>query len=182
VSTAQRGPNFFLVGAAKSGTTALYRALREHPGVYLPAVKEPHVYAYLADRSCAPHLYPNDAAARRRYRELYAGVSAATAVGDASTTNLVVPGAAAVINRDFPSARIVAILRHPVDRAFSHHAHFVAAGGEDVTDFARAVREEEARQAAGLPFTYRYLGWSRYSEQLPVPPALRARASARPPL
>ena len=160
------GPNFFLVGAAKSGTTSLYRALRQHDEVYLPEVKEPHVYAYLAEPSSAAHLYATAAAARRRYAELYAGVSGEKAVGDGSTTNLVVPGAAAAIAVDVPSARIVAVLRHPVDRAFSHHSHFVAAGGEDITDFARAVQEEEPRRRAGFPFTYQYLGWSRYSSQL----------------
>lgn len=160
------GPNFFLVGAAKSGTTSLYHALRRHDEVYLPDVKEPHVYAYLADPPTAAHLYPDADAARRRYAGLYAGVDGQTAVGDASTTNLVVPGAAAAIAADVPAARIVAVLRHPVDRAFSHHSHFVAAGGDDIADFASAVRAEDSRRRAGFPFTYQYLGWSRYSGQL----------------
>jgi hypothetical protein len=161
-----RGPNFFLVGAAKSGTTTLYAALRSHPDVYLPALKEPHVYAYVADSSTASHLYADEADARRRYRELYLGVGDEVAVGDASTTNLVVPGAAAAIAQDAPEARIVAILRHPVDRAFSHFCHFVSAGGDDLDDFGQAVAAEAARQQAGYPFTYRYLGWGRYSGQL----------------
>ena len=159
-------PNFFLVGAAKSGTTTLYAGLRAHPDVYMPVLKEPHVYAYLASPSTASHLYADEASARRRYGELYDGVNGEPAVGEASTTNLVVPGAAALIARDVPTARIVAILRHPVDRAFSHFCHFVSAGGEDLDDFAIAVREEPSRQAAGYPFTYQYLGWSRYSAQL----------------
>jgi hypothetical protein len=93
-------------------------------------------------------------------------VAGQSAVGDASTTSLVVPGAAAAIAADVPAARIVAVLRHPVDRAFSHHSHFVAAGGDDIADFARAVQAEKARQAAGYPFTYQYTGWSRYTGQL----------------
>lgn len=158
------GPNFFLAGAAKSGTTALYAALREHPDVYLPARKEPHLYAYLAMPGIA--AYPDEATARRRYREHYEGVAGEAAVGDASTTTLAVPGAAALIAGDVPKARIVVVLRHPVDRAYSHFCHFVAAGGERTTSFAEAVRDEDRRQADGFPFTYRYLGWSRYSEQL----------------
>jgi hypothetical protein len=161
------GPNFFVIGAPKAATTALYHALREHPSVFLPDVKEPHLYAYLADRSAAGHLYADAASARRRYAELYAPVRDETAVGDASTTNLVVPGAAAAIAADVPAARIVAILRHPVERAFSHWAHFRAAGGEPIADFAEAVRQERPRQEAGFPFTYRYLAWGRYSTQLP---------------
>jgi hypothetical protein len=161
-----KGPNFFLVGAAKSGTTALYSALRNHDDVFLPAVKEPHVYAYLADPATARHLYPDEATARRYYAQLYEPVLDETAIGDASSTNLVVEGAAAAIARDTASARIVAILRHPVDRAFSHYCHFFVAGGEDLPDFAEAVRQEVSRQAAGWPFTYRYLGWSHYRAQL----------------
>lgn len=160
------GPNFFLVGAAKSGTTTLYEALRAHPDVYLPALKEPHVYAFLADPSTARHLYGDEATARRQYAELYEGVRGEAAVGDASTTNLVVAGAAQAIAQDVPDARIVAIMRHPVDRAFSHFCHFVTAGGDDLRDFAEAVSVEASRQRAGFPFTYQYLGWSRYASQL----------------
>ncbi len=160
------GPNFFVIGAPKAATTALYHALREHDGVFLPEVKEPHFYAYLADRSAARRVYPDEATARRRYAELYAGVDGESAVGDSSTTNLVVAGAAEAIAADVPSARIVAVLRQPVDRAFSHWSHFRAAGGEPIADFAEAVRQEGPRQEAGFPFTYRYLGWGRYSEQL----------------
>lgn len=160
------GVNFFLVGAAKSGTTAMYHALGEHEDVYLPQTKEPHLYAYLADPSTGRHLFADPASARRRYRELYAGVTSESAVGDASTTNLVVSGAAAAIARDAPSARIVAILRHPVDRAFSHWRHFLAAGAEDITDFAEAIRQERARSEAGFPFTNEYLRWGAYAAQL----------------
>jgi len=160
------GTNFFVVGAAKSGTTAFYHGLRRHPDVFLPAVKEPHVYAYLADPSVARHLFADEAAARRRYQELYQEVRDEKAVGDASTTNLVVHGAAEVIASEVPAARIVAVLRHPVDRAYSHWRHFRAAGGEDIADFAEALRQEEPRAAAGVPVTYQYLGWGRYCGQL----------------
>lgn len=162
------GPNFFVVGAPKAATTALYHALRQHRDVFLPDVKEPHLYAYVADRSAAGHLYADEAAARRRYAELYAAVDGESAVGDTSTTNLVVPGAAAAIAADVPGARIVAILRQPVDRAYAHWSHFRAAGGEPIADFAEAVRQEGPRRAAGCPFTYRYLEWGRYSTQLPA--------------
>jgi hypothetical protein len=162
-----RGPNFFVVGAPKAATTALYHALRRHDDVFLPELKEPHFYAYLADASAAGHLYPDPATARQRYRDLYAGVGDESAIGDCSTTNLVVAGAAAAIAADVPDARIVAVLRHPVDRAFAHWVHFRAAGGEPIADFAQAVREEQPRREAGLPFTYRYLEWGRYSTQLP---------------
>ena len=154
-----------MVGAAKSGTTAFASALRAHPDVFLPAVKEPHYYAYLADPLSARKVYADEAEAHRRYHDLYADVGDEAAVGDASTTSLVVPGAAAAIARDVPDALIVVVLRHPVDRAFSNWCHFVAAGGETL-DFAEAVRVEPERQALGVAFTYQYLGWGRYAGQL----------------
>ncbi len=160
------GPNFFVVGAPKAATTALYHALREHHAVFLPEVKEPHFYAYIGNPPLVSHLYPDAATARRRYEELYAGVATQTAIGDCSTTNLVVPGAAGAIAADVPAARIVVILRQPVDRAFSHWSHFRAAGGDPIDDFAEAVRQEGPRQEAGFPLTYRYLAWGRYSTQL----------------
>lgn len=162
---ATRRPNFFLVGAAKSGTTALAAALGEHDDVFMPLVKEPHLYAYLVNPTIV--TYKDEAAARARYDDLYRDVRDEAAIGDASTTNLVVPGAAAAMARDVPSARIVAVLRHPVDRAYSHFCHFAAAGGERTDDFAEAVRDEDRRQADGFPFFYRYMAWSRYSQQLP---------------
>lgn len=160
------GPNFFVVGAAKSGTTALYNGLLRHHDVYLTTPKEPHFFAYLADPVALRHVYPDEAAARQRYGELFAGVRGEAAIGDASTTNLVVEGAAEIIAREVPGARIVAVLRQPVDRAFSHWRHFRVAGGEDLADFAEALRQEERRAAAGRAFTYRYLGWGRYAGQL----------------
>lgn len=160
------GPNFFVVGAAKSGTTALYHGLARHPDVYLTTPKEPHFYAYLADPSGLGHLFPDEPAARRRYGELFEGWRGQAAVGDASTTNLVVPGAAEAIAREVPEARIVAVLRHPVDRAFSHWNHFRSAGGEEIADFAEALRQEQPRAGAGKAFTYRYLGWGHYAGQL----------------
>jgi hypothetical protein len=161
-----RGPNFFVAGAAKSGTTALYHGLKQHPDVFLPDLKEPHVYAYIADPYIAGHLFPDEAAARRRYAELYQHVNGATAVGDASTTNLVVPGAAEAIAGDVPEARIVVVLRQPVDRAYSHWRHFRAAGGDDIADFAEALRQEETRAVEGWPITYQYMRWGRYCDQL----------------
>jgi hypothetical protein len=160
------GPNFFLVGAAKSGTTALYNGLLRHDDVFLATPKEPHFFAYLADPVALGHLFPDETTARRRYGELFAGAGDEAAVGDASTTNLVVPGAVEAIALDVPEARIVAVLRQPVDRAFSHWRHFRVAGGEDIADFAEALRQQPSRAAAGWPFTYQYVSWGRYAGQL----------------
>jgi hypothetical protein len=128
-------------------------------------VKEPHYYVYLAEPTLKSRTYPDDAAATRRYRALYEGVGAETIVCDASTTTMVVPGTAPIIARDAPGSRIVAVLRHPVDRAFSSWSQLMSVGAEQL-GFEEAVRTESARRAAGKPFNYQYLDWGHYARQL----------------
>lgn len=159
-------PNFLLVGAAKSGTSAFYLALKDHPDVYMSPVKEPHYFAYLADRELVGDVYDDVETAHRKYGELFRDIAGEAAIGEGSTSNLCVPGTAEAIEHTIPDARIVAILRNPVDRAYSHFRHFVDAGAETTTDFGEAVREEEERLRGGLPFTYGYKRWGRYHRQL----------------
>src|SRR5918999_891653 len=96
-------PNFFIVGAAKSGTTALYRYLRQHPDVYLPDVKEPRFFAYDPDdrtRYAGPRaheLIDSVVKDRDAYEALYAGVDGESAVGDVSPAYLPSPIAASRI-------------------------------------------------------------------------------------
>jgi hypothetical protein len=112
-------------------------------------------------------VFSGEAAARRRFAADYAAVTDEAAVGDASTSSLVVDGTAAAIAADVPAARVVAIVRHPVDRAFSHWSHFLALGLERIEDFGEVVALEERRREAGVHFAYHYLRWGQYAAQLP---------------
>jgi hypothetical protein len=104
-----------------------------------------------------------------RYRALFAGVSDEKAIGEASAWHLYVPESAYRIRQYVPEAKLIAILRNPVDRAYSHFLYRLAQGGqggEPFTDFARALdaEEERVRERWGPSFHYKRMGF--YHEQL----------------
>jgi hypothetical protein len=153
-------PNFLVIGAAKSGTTSLYRYLKQHPQVYMSPVKEPHFFTHEGER---PNFrgpgdeWMNTTFVYRLgdYRKLFAGVSDEKAIGEASTWYLGNPKAPDRIRHYIPEAKLIAILRNPVDRAYSAYLHLVRIGQEWL-DFARALREEEARIKANWNGIWHY--------------------------
>jgi hypothetical protein len=131
-------PNFLIIGAMKSGTTALYYYLEQHPEIYMSPVKEPNFFSSQKQENEAgavTHI--------RTYQHLFRGVSGEKAIGEASHSYLYEPRAAAEIRRYIPEAKLIAILRNPIDRAYSHFLHMVRSGTEPLDDFAQALREEE---------------------------------------
>jgi hypothetical protein len=168
-----RLPNFLIIGAAKSGTTSLYRYLRQHPDVYMPAVKEPRFFAYAEDpppmngpgdertNEAAGAVYTRDA-----YRQLFAEATTETAVGEASPNYLYSATAPRLIHEHLPEARLIAILRHPVERAYSHFLHLVRSGREPLRDFGAALDAEPERIAAGWEWSWHYRHMGCYGEQL----------------
>jgi hypothetical protein len=134
-------PNFFIVGAGRSGTTALWRYLREHPRVFMPRVKEPRFFA-----DDMPGLM-NRVAALEDYLALFKDATDEhVAVGEASPQYLYSKTAIRKI-RDFaPDARLVVMLRNPVDMAHSAHAECLYWFVEDEPDFERAWRLQARRR------------------------------------
>jgi len=132
----------------------------------MSSVKEPHFFAYRANKELLGHLYPDGEAAAQFYSSLFEGVSGESAIGEASNSSLCVPGTAAEINAHQPDAKIIVVLRHPVDRAYSHFRHFLEAGAETTFDFEHAINQEEQRLKDGWPFTYGYKQWGFYFRQL----------------
>ncbi|WP_067927797.1 sulfotransferase family protein [Alicyclobacillus shizuokensis] len=154
-------PNFFLVGAAKSGTSSLYHYLRQHPEVYMSPIKEPHFFCshHFPARFTGPGDEEFSLAAIRRadqYRALFQSIQTETVAGEASVFYLCYPDTALRIHAWNPQAKVVAILRHPADRAFSAYMHLVRDGHETLS-FEQALDQEDARMAAG----YRPLWWYR---------------------
>ena len=131
-------PNFLIIGAMKSGTTALYYYLEQHPEIYMSPVKEPNFFSSQEQENAA------DAVTNiGTYQHLFRGGSGKKALGEASHSYLYEPRAAAEIRRYVPEAKLIAILRNPIDRAYSHFLHMVRSGTEPLDDFAQALREEE---------------------------------------
>jgi len=164
-------PTFFLIGAPKSGTTSLYDYLRQHPAVFMPEVKEPRYMAY-ADAP-PPMDGPGDAEANRAavytrdaYEALFAGAEGATAVGEASVNYLYSDTAPARIHDLVPDAALFAVLRNPIERAYSHYLHLLRSGREPLDSFAAALDAEERRRADGWEWSWHYRAVGHYHEQL----------------
>jgi hypothetical protein len=165
-------PNFFLIGAPKAGTTALHAALAGHPGLYLSPVKEPK-YFLCDDAPPVNTAGPGDAHSARewvwrrdRYEALFAGAANGVLTGESTPFYLYDRGSHERIKRAVPDARLIAVLRDPVDRAHSNWMHLWSDGLEPIGDFVEACDAEEARIAAGYAPFWHYRNMGRYGEQL----------------
>jgi Sulfotransferase family len=182
-------PNFFIVGAPKAGTTSLYRYLDQHPQIYMSPVKEPcHFAPEVMPANFSPE-YRNSVTYDARemqaylrgpklekrfsgyvpewadYLSLFEGAKKELAIGEASVCYLWSPTAARNISARLPHARIVALLRHPAERAWSQYLHGVANG-----HVTKSLREhiEACLKSPGKRFSpvYPFLEFGMYSRQI----------------
>lgn len=126
-------PSFFLIGAAKAGTTSLYHYLGQHPEVFMCPIKEPNYFAHNEILSQGLYYGESCVTSRSEYEALFAGVTDETAVGEASVSYLAYPETAGRIRELLPDAKIVVILRDPVVRAWSHYLMDARLGIVDMT-------------------------------------------------
>lgn len=166
-------PTFVVAGAAKSGTTALLHYLRQHPDVYLPLHEEPSFFAfegqppsYTGPDGKPPAINGHAVTSLAAFSALYADAPADAARGDVSPAYLYVREAPASIARHIQDAKVVCILRHPVERAWSAFMHAMREGREPLGDFEAALEAEPGRIAAHCGLLWRYADLGRYSEQL----------------
>jgi len=169
-STDRRVPDFFIVGHPKSGTTALYEALRSHPQIFMPELKEPVYFATELPRQAHRYTAP---ATLEQYLSLFAGAAPGQLKGEASASYLWSRAAAAGIAELKPDARIVAILREPASFLRSFHLQCVQSQNETEKDFGRALALEETRREgreiprrSSWPQLLLYSEQVRYVEQL----------------
>jgi hypothetical protein len=138
-------PTFLIVGAQRSGTTTLFKALTQHPGVLPPTLRKGVHYfdiAYDHDLDWYRRHFPTRVAVARATRL----VGAPAAVGESSPYYLWHPAAPARIAAALPDVRVIAVLRDPVERAYSAWSHERARGYES-EEFARALALEAERLA-----------------------------------
>jgi len=136
-----RKPDFFIVGAGKCGTTALYEYLRAHPRIFMPAVKEPRYFAF-----DMPRLM-NRVATLEEYMALFEAAGPQhLAVGEASPQYLYSSAAIRGIREFNPSARLIVMLRNPVDLAHAAHMECLYWFVEEETDFEKAWRLQPLRR------------------------------------
>ncbi len=164
-------PNFAIVGAARSGSTAVAEALRGHPDAFVCQPKEPHYYAFAGQsmRFAGPgdDATINRVALTKRdeFLALFAGSADHVARGDGSVSSLYYPDHAIDTIRDInPAMRIIIILRHPVERAYSSYQYLRVRGFEPQPSFLDAVAEEDSRRQANWHHLWHYTSMSYYAE------------------
>lgn len=159
-------PNFFIVGAAKSGTTSLWMYLKQHPDIFMPptmATKEPSYF-------CKLYGFRD----YDRYLNLFKKAQGISAIGEASTPYLSSPESASWIKTEYPFSKIIIILRNPVKRAYSLYNWMISEGYEWVFPFEKALEIEESRlkdkrfEYNNPQYFYNYLYFysGLYSEQI----------------
>jgi hypothetical protein len=165
-------PDFFIIGAPKAGTTALHAALAAHPSLFMSSVKEPKFF--LTDgppptRGGGPgdvQTYREHIWRRPEYEALFAAAPPGTLRGESTPFYLYNQAAQERIQALIPHAKLIVILRDPVERAHSNWTHLWSAGLEPIGDFVRACAEEDARVAAGWADFWHYRRLGKYGEQL----------------
>src|SRR5580692_10943077 len=186
-TSGDRVPDFFIVGHAKCGTTALYEMLRRHPRIHMPA-KEPRFFAMkdidmqrreMSSRQSAPPVRSSAQTAAKRprtldgYMALFAGAGSQQRIGEATPAYLrssLAPGRIAAVR---PDARIIAILREPTSFLRSFHLQSVRGYNETQKDFQKAIALVEPRREgrsvprlSRTPWDLLYTDHVRYVEQL----------------
>jgi hypothetical protein len=133
-------PEFFIVGAPKCGTTAMQEYLRLHPDIFMPEMKEIHHFADDLLKTDDPFL------SKEKYLSLFTGAKEGQIVGEASVYYLFSKNAASNIKSFCPTAKIIIMLRNPVDVLYSRHSQLVYNGDEDIIDFEASLAAEEKRR------------------------------------
>jgi hypothetical protein len=165
-------PDFLIVGAPKAGTTALHSALRLHPQVFTTTPKEPKYW--LCGDAPPPHWRgPGDAHSqqewvwrRRDYDALFVPARDDQVRGESTPFYLWSRPAHRRIAEHLPGVRLVAVLRDPIDRAYSNWMHLWSDGLEPVSDFEAAFALQQERVDAGWAPFWRYRDLGLYGEQL----------------
>jgi hypothetical protein len=154
-------PNFFIVGSRKCGTTSLYFYLKVIPGVYMSPVKELFYFA--------PHAVQTDAFDVIRDKKEYLGffqkAKGYTAVGEATPGYLWDSDAPKLIHQTVPHARIIMILRDPIERAYSQYLRLVKYRGVKSSFYDELMRDYKSQEKLyGISELYVELGM--YYEQV----------------
>jgi hypothetical protein len=182
-------PNFFIAGAPKSGTTSLYHYLGQHPEIYMSPIKEPNYFAseirlerfsegvrsQAEQDACALRAYLDGPMREKRfggivtewcdYLKLFQQAGGRKAVGEASVCYLWSESAAANVRRSIPDARIILVLRNPVEMAFSMYLENAKSGVLRCT-FPEAMEMALEQRGGRIDVMHPFLDLGLYYEQV----------------
>jgi hypothetical protein len=141
-------PDYLIIGAMRAGTTSLFRYLATHPNVAASRPKEVHYYDRNFDKGL---LWYRMHFPTLTYRWLFEQVKEeGLLTGEASPYYLFHPHVPKRVASDVPNAKLIVLLRNPVERAFSHYQHSVRHSGRETLSFIKALEYEEERTRADL--------------------------------
>ena len=165
-------PDFFIVGAAKSGTTSLAKYLAEHPDIYIPPEKELHFFAFAGEKPIYYNehiLGPVLITDFDEYCKYFENVETNKILGEASVTYLykslvdkVLMNISSIYKEKKSDLKILIILRNPVDRAFSQYTTRLFQ--RENLPFLEACNKWSERNKNNWSIAYDYIGFSLYYE------------------
>jgi hypothetical protein len=151
----------------------LYYSLKQHPDVYLAPTTELNFFAHAGGDlnfrgpGDLKYLWEDSLLTTcEAYEKQFAGVDRETAIGEFSTHNLYSSQAPALIKRCLPNTKIIAILRHPAERAFCAFTHMVRDGRKQTDDFRTALAHEPERIRDNWEPLWHYKSMGFYGAQL----------------
>ncbi len=158
-------PNFFIVGAMKAGTTFLFDILGQVEGIYMPDIKEPHYFASADIPESASRIVIRE---RSNYLSLFSKAIDAKAIGEASTNYLYSITAPYLIHKTIPHAKIIILLRDPIERAYSQYLMNVMNKdlGIHRLSFYEAITTDYNRTEKGIGISVLYVEKGLYYEQV----------------
>ena len=134
-----RKPDFYIVGGYKCGTSLMHQFLRQHSEIFMPEAKE--IYHFGSDLT---FKYPK--VTKKEYLEFFVGAKNEKRIGDATAAYPMSRKAAKEIKQFNSDAKIIIMLRNPVEMIYSLHSEMVYQGYELIKDFSSAINAEDARR------------------------------------
>jgi hypothetical protein len=182
-------PNFLVIGAAKCGTTSIYHYLRQHPDVYMSPIKEPNhfstdidpedfspeyklherqknldVYSYVRGDMKEPQ-WGAYVSSEVDYKLLFKFAEGKKRIGEISNSYLYSQTAAENIHNKLKDIKLIAILRNPVDRAYSHYQANIR-DGRALLPFRQELENDMAKTNKGWGKSHLYIELGLYTEQI----------------
>lgn len=181
-------PTFLVVGAVKAGTTSLHEYLQQHPEVYMSPIKETNHfcdadmdfahfnvdYRQDIDHNLDKYLAgPMDKKIHiahvrtwNQYQLLYKNVRNEKAIGEVSNAYLYCPSTASAIQQKLPAAKIIMVLRNPVDRLFSQYLMNLKLGKITERDLLKEIEQDQAKTHKGWGVSHLYVEVGMYYDQV----------------
>lgn len=164
----EKHPNFIIIGAMKAATTSLYTYLKQHPDIFMTAIKEPMFFNNFQKENnfLVKGRKTKKITTFKEYYNLFKDVKDEIAIGEASPAYIFNEDCAQLINQHLPNTKIIAVLRQPVDRAYSNFLHARRADKEPISNFELAIKEEAKRKDENWSPLYYYMEKGYYTKQL----------------